>query len=54
VRKEIKKRLDYLREEINQERISYGEILELQQLSVYIDPEDITLLEWSGVKEVCK
>jgi hypothetical protein len=48
---EIKKRLAYLRQEIKKERISYGEIAELQSLKKYIDKGDITLLEWAGVKE---
>ena len=44
-------RLDYLRTEIENERISYGEISELQDLAEYIDPDDTLLLEWAGVKE---
>jgi hypothetical protein len=47
----IKKRLEYLRKEIRKERISYGEIAELQSLSQYIDKGDIELLEWAGVPE---
>jgi len=49
--RDIKKRLKYLRNEIINERISYGEIAELQSLSKYIDRGDILLLEWSDVKE---
>jgi len=49
--KEIKKRLEYLRGEIKAERISYGEIAELQVLREYIDPGDVELLEWSGAEE---
>lgn len=45
----IKRRLDYLRKEIEAERISYGEIAELQSLAKYIDPSDVQLLEWAGV-----
>ncbi|MFA5311690.1 MAG: hypothetical protein WC375_00060 [Methanomassiliicoccales archaeon] len=48
---EIKKRLEYLRGEIQAERISMGEIAELQSLIPYIDPSDVLLLEWAGVKE---
>lgn len=48
----IKKRLEYLRGEIRAERISYGEIAELQSLAKYIDKGDVELLEWAGVKEV--
>lgn len=47
----IKRRLDYLRKEIEAERISYGEIAELQDLAKYIDPSDVLLLEWAGVPE---
>ena len=46
----IKKRLEYLRREINAERISYGEILELQSLSEYIK-DDVLLREWAGIPE---
>ena len=47
----IKRRLEYLRKEIEAERISTGEISELQSLAKYIDPSDVLLLEWAGVKE---
>ena len=47
----IKKRLEYLRIEIQYERISTGEILELQSLAEHIDKGDVELLEWAGVKE---
>ena len=46
-----KKRLEYLRHEIEMERISYDELLELQTLAEYIDPGDVLLLEWAGVPE---
>lgn len=49
--KEIKDRLEYLRGEIVAERISYGEIAELQSLADYIDKGDTLLLEWAGVPE---
>ena len=49
----IKKRLKYLRAEIEAERISYGEIAELQSLAKYIDKSDSLLLEWAGVCEGC-
>lgn len=48
---EIKKRLEYLRGEIESEKISYGEIAELQSLEKYIDNNDVVLLEWAGVEE---
>ena len=47
----IKSRLEYLRGEIEAERISYEEIAELQELSDYIEPEDVQLLQWAGVPE---
>lgn len=46
-----KARLEYLRGEIEAERISYGEIAELQDLAPYIDKDDTVLLEWVGVPE---
>lgn len=46
-----KTRLEYLRKEIEAERISYAEIAELQSLAGYIDPGDTLLLEWAGVPE---
>lgn len=49
--KEIRKRLEYLRGEIQAERISYGEIAELQSLAKYIEAGDVELLEWAGVEE---
>jgi len=45
----IKERLEYLRQEIIAERISYGEIIELQSLIKHIDMGDVLLLEWAGV-----
>ena len=54
MKKNINKRLEYLRKEIKQERISYGEILELQSLVKYITPEDVELLQWAGVEEKIK
>lgn len=44
-------RLEYLRAEIRAERISYGELAELQDLADHIDPGDVELLEWAGVPE---
>jgi DNA repair ATPase RecN len=44
----IKDRLKYLRGEIEAERISYGEIVELQELASYIDPSDTLLMQWTG------
>ena len=47
--KNIKARLEYLRGEIEAERISYGEIAELQGLKDFIDKDDLILLEWADV-----
>ena len=47
----IKDRLEYLRAEIEAERISQDEILELESLAEHIDPGDVLLLEWAGVPE---
>lgn len=47
----IQARLEYLRGEIEEERISYGEIAELQGLAKYIKDDDTLLLEWAGVPE---
>ena len=49
--KAIENRLDYLRGEIETERISYGEISELQELVNFIPEGDTLLLEWAGVPE---
>ena len=49
--KNIKKRLEYLRQELRAERISYGELNELQSLIEYIEPHDVELLEAAGVPE---
>ena len=47
----IRKRLQYLRGEIQAERISYGEIAELQSLARFIPPDDIELRQWAEVPE---
>jgi len=49
--KRIKNRLEYFRGEIEAERISYGEIAELQELAEHIEAGDVLLLEWAGVPE---
>jgi len=52
-RKQLNERLDYLRGEIEAERISMGELIELQGYGEErVIPEgDIVLLEWAGVPE---
>lgn len=44
-------RLEYLRGELRAERISYGELHELQGLAEHIDPGDVELLDAAGVPE---
>lgn len=46
-----KRRLEYLRGELRAERISYGELSELQELADYIKEGDVELLEPAGVPE---
>ena len=48
---EIRDRLEYLRGELRAERISWGELAELQALAPHIDPGDVELLEAAGVPE---
>ena len=48
---DIKARLEYLRGEIEAERISQDELLELQSLAAHIEPGDVQLLQWAGVPE---
>ena len=47
----IEARLETLRAEIRAERISTGEIIELQGLAKYIEKGDVELLQWAGVEE---
>lgn len=49
--KKIKARLEYLRGELRAERISYGEMHELQSMAEHIEPGDTELLEAAGVPE---
>lgn len=46
-----KRRLEYLRGEIQAERISYGEICELESLADYIAPDDTELRQWTNKAE---
>ena len=48
---QIEKRLEYLRQELRLERISYSELEELQSLVKHIDLNDVELLEAAGVPE---
>lgn len=47
----IQERLEYLRGELQAERISWGELADLQALAENIDPSDTELLEAAGVPE---
>jgi len=49
--KTITDRLEYLRGEIEAERISCEEIAELEGLAEHIELGDVLLLEWAGVPE---
>lgn len=48
---EIKKRLEELRTILRSENISHGELIELQDLTQYIEEGDVELLEPAGVPE---
>lgn len=48
---QIQDRLEYLRGELEAERINYGELAELQSLTEYIASDDVQLLEAAGVPE---
>jgi len=41
----ITQRLEYLRQELRAERISWSELAELQDLAEHIEPGDVELLE---------
>lgn len=45
------RRLEALRVEIRAERISYGELAELQSLAPFIAEGDTELAEWAGIPE---
>lgn len=48
---EIKQRLEYLRGELRAERISYGELHELQSLVAHINADDVELIQAAGEPE---
>lgn len=50
----IQGRLEYLRGELEAERISTGELIELQSLAPHIEEGDVQLLEAAGVPEFPK
>lgn len=47
----INDRLEYLRQEILAERISYGELAELQDIATRVHIKDPLLAEWAGIRE---
>jgi hypothetical protein len=47
----MKQRLEEIREEIRNERVSIGELIELRSLVEFIEKDDVELLEWAGVPE---
>jgi hypothetical protein len=47
----VSQRLEYLRGELRGQCISQGELIELQNLVPYIEPDDLELLEAAGVPE---
>lgn len=46
-----KERLEEIREELNNESVSYGELVELQGMTEFIEEGDVQLLEAAGVPE---
>ena len=50
---QISARLEYLRGELRAERISYGELAELQSLAPHIPSDDLELREAAGLPESC-
>jgi len=49
-----KERLEEIRESIQDESVSYGELVELQDLTEFIEDDDVELLEHAGVPEFVK
>ena len=47
----MRDRLEELRAELRAERISYGELVELESLAEYIDEDDVELLGAIGINE---
>lgn len=48
---DVRERLEYLRGELRAERISYGELSELDSLREHIQPDDLELREALGQPE---
>ena len=49
--KQVKKRLEYLRAKVRKESITYGDLVNLELLVKYIEPNDLELLQAAGVSE---
>lgn len=49
--RKLRDRLDYLLAEIEAERISWGELAELQGLADKIPEDEVVLRQWAGVPE---
>ena len=47
----IRQQLEYLRSQLDAECISYGELVELQNLAEHIEPGDVQLAEAAGIDE---
>lgn len=47
----IRERLEYIRGELRAERVSMGELIELAELTEYIEEGDVELLEPAGMSE---
>lgn len=51
---DVKRRLEYLRSQIQANAISYDEIVELRMYAEHIDPSDVELLEWRECQKMPK
>ena len=47
----VKEELEYLRQQKRNEVLSYLDIIKLQSVKEFIDPEDVELLETAGIPE---
>ena len=48
----VQAQLEYLRHELREQRLSWGDLADLQSLADFIDVNDAELLEAAGVPEV--
>jgi hypothetical protein len=49
--KQVKKKLEYLRAKVRKESMTYGDLVDLELLVKYIEPNDLELLQAAGVFE---